>query len=232
MLRYATTLPPSPTPSKFPVEAPGDRRQSYEQIFIYLGIEKFEGQPVDTTGMKLRLVGVLLLIPLLDVMVLVLLATTLLSPLLVVALVVLTALVGLLLVRAEGRRTLARLQRKVARGEVPTDELLDGAMLLVAGAFFLTPGIVTDLVGLVLVLPPTRYPFRVAVKKYVVTPYVDARTEGFATGEVYTGGFPGPESSAASGDSPVDVDEDDYRFEDADEDGPTGDDTDGRGDHP
>lgn len=166
--------------------------------------------------MDLRLVGVLLLIPLLDVMVLVLLATSLLSPLLVVALVVLTAFIGLLLVRAEGRRTLARLQRKVARGEAPTDELLDGAMLLVAGAFFLTPGIVTDFLGLVLVLPPTRYPLRVAAKKYVVTPYVDARAEGFATGQVYTGGFPGPESRTPSGDGPVDVDEDDYRFEDAD----------------
>lgn len=168
--------------------------------------------------MDLRLIGVLLLIPLLDVMVLVLLATSLLSPVLVVALVVLTAFIGLLLVRAEGRRTLARLQRKMARGEAPTDELLDGAMLLVAGAFFLTPGLVTDFLGLVLVLPPTRYPLRVAVKKWVVTPYVDARTEGFATGQVYTGGFPGPESSTAGGDGTVDVDEDDYRFEDADED--------------
>jgi UPF0716 protein FxsA len=145
--------------------------------------------------MDLRVIGVLLLVPLLDVMLLVILATPLgpvtIGPVATVALVVLTALVGLLLVRAEGRHTLARLQRKLADGEAPTDELLDGALLLVAGVLMLTPGIVTDIVGFVFVLPPTRYPIRVALKKYVVTPYVDAKTGGFATGDVYLGGFPG-----------------------------------------
>lgn len=144
--------------------------------------------------MDLRVIGVLLLVPLLDVMLLVILATPLgpvtIGPVATVALVVLTALVGLLLVRAEGRHTLARLQRRLADGEAPTDELLDGALLLVAGVLMLTPGIVTDLVGFVFVLPPTRYPIRVALKKYVVTPYVDAKTGGFATGNVYLGGFP------------------------------------------
>ena len=147
--------------------------------------------------MDLRVIGVLLLVPLLDVMLLVILATPLgpvtIGPVATVALVVLTALVGLLLVRAEGRHTLARLQRKLADGEAPTDELLDGALLLVAGVLMLTPGIVTDIVGFVFVLPPTRYPIRVALKKYVVTPYVDAKTGGFATGDVYLGGFPGGE---------------------------------------
>lgn len=167
--------------------------------------------------MDLRLVVVLLLIPLLDVMVLVLLATSVLSPLLVVAIVVLTAFLGLLLVRAEGRRTLAKLQRKVGQGEVPTDELLDGALLLVAGAFFLTPGLVTDFLGLMLALPPTRYPVRMAVRKYVVTPYVDARTEGFATGNVYVGGFPEPGEGASSSEGPVEVNENDYRFEESED---------------
>ena len=93
--------------------------------------------------MDLRLVGVLLLIPLLDVMLLVILATQL-GAVATVALVVLTALVGLLLVRAEGRHTLRKLESKVGAGEIPTDELLDGGLLLVAGALLLTPGLVTD----------------------------------------------------------------------------------------
>jgi len=155
--------------------------------------------------MDLRLIGVLLLVPLLDVMVLVVLATQF-DPVLIVAVVVLTALVGMLFVRAEGRRTIRKLQRKVARGEVPADELLDGGLLLVAGAFLLTPGLVTDLVGFLLVVPVTRYPIRVAVRRYIVDPYVDAKASGFVSGDVYVGGFP----DGGEGDEPYDLDDDAY----------------------
>jgi len=138
----------------------------------------------------LRIIGVLLLIPLLDMLLLVVLSG-MLGWQLIVLLVVLTALVGMFLVRAEGRHTLAKIQRKTAQGEAPTDELLDGALLLVAGAFLLTPGLVTDGVGFLLVLPFTRYPIRLAVKKWVVVPYADAKARGFVTGNVYVDGFPG-----------------------------------------
>ena len=137
----------------------------------------------------LRLLGVLLLIPLLDALLLLVL-TGYLGWQLVIALVVLTALVGMLLVRAEGRHTLRKIQRKLAQGEPPTDELVDGGLLIVSGAFLLTPGLVTDAVGFLLVVPFTRYPVRWAVKRWVVVPYVDAKTGGFATGNVYVGGFP------------------------------------------
>ena len=166
----------------------------------------------------LRVIGVLLLIPLLDAMLLVTLATSLgpvdLGAVATVALVVLTALVGLLLVRAEGRHTLRKLQSNVAEGEVPTDQLLDGALLLVAAVLLLTPGLVTDLLGIVLVLPPTRYPIRVALKKYVVVPYADAKAGGMISGGVYTGGFPGGGVGTGGGERrEVNLDEDDYRFE-------------------
>jgi len=138
----------------------------------------------------LRIIGVLLLIPILDILLLVVLMGVI-GWEVVVLLVVLSALVGLLLARAEGRHTLRKIQQKLAKGEPPTDELLDAALLLIAGGFLLTPGIVTDAVGLLLVVPPTRYPIRLAVKRWVVVPYVDAKTRGFATGNVYVGGFPG-----------------------------------------
>jgi UPF0716 protein FxsA len=137
----------------------------------------------------LRIIGLLLLIPLLDALLLVV-VTGILGWQLVVLLVVLTALVGTLLVRAEGRHTLAKIQRKLARGEAPTDELIDGGLLIVAGAFLLTPGLVTDAIGFLLVVPLTRYPIRLALKKWVITPYADEKTGGFATGSVYVGGFP------------------------------------------
>ena len=138
----------------------------------------------------LRLIAVLLLIPLLD-MLLLLGVASIIGGLETVLIVVLTGLIGMLLVRAEGRHTIRKIQRKLAQGEPPTDELIDGALLIAAGAFLLTPGIVTDVLGFLLVVPFTRYPIRLAIKKWVVTPYVDAKTGGFATGKVYTGGFPG-----------------------------------------
>lgn len=136
-----------------------------------------------------RAIGVLLLVPLVDMVVLVLVADRL-GWEATVALVVLTALLGLLFVRAEGRRTVRKLQRSVARGDPPQDQLLDGALLVAAGAFLLTPGLVTDAVGLVLVVPPTRALVRRLLKRYVVVPYIDRRTGGLASGSVYVGGFP------------------------------------------
>jgi UPF0716 protein FxsA len=190
--------------------------------------------------MDLRVIGVLLLVPLLDVMLLVVLATRI-GPVPTVAIVVLTAFIGLLLARAEGRHTMGKIQQKLARGEPPTDELLDGGLLLVAGALMLTPGLVTDLIGLILVLPPTRYPIRFATKKYVLMPYAEARTGGFATGSVYVGGFPnrGDDAAGAGGspgaadpgpgagpagsdDDTVEMGEDAYRFTDVEGDAGSG----------
>jgi UPF0716 protein FxsA len=178
----------------------------------------------------LRVIAVLLLIPLFDVVLLVAVASQI-GAVPTVLIVVLSALVGLLLVRAEGRHTLRKLQQKTAQGEIPTDEVVDGGLLLVAGVLLLTPGLVTDLIGFLLVIPFTRYPVRWLTKKYVVTPYVDAKTSGFATGGVYTGGFPGgdggPQGGSPQGGGPqqgqsgdtYDVDDDSYDidFEDEDE---------------
>ena len=137
------------------------------------------------------LLALLLLIPLVDAFVLVaIVGSGWLTPLQTVAVVVLTGLIGMILVRAEGRNTLIRFQQKAAAGSAPTDELLDGGLLIAAGAFLLTPGLVTDLIGFLLVLPPTRYPIRIALKRWVVVPYIDNKTDGFATGNVWTFGFP------------------------------------------
>lgn len=139
----------------------------------------------------------LLLVPLADAVFLVFVAGEL-GWEVTVALVVLTALLGTLFVRAEGRATLARIQQSLAKGEPPTDELVDGGLLIAAGAFLLTPGLVTDALGFLIVFPVTRVGFRWAVKRYV-RPKLDAKTGGFATGNVYTFGFPGDDDGASGG---------------------------------
>lgn len=149
--------------------------------------------------MRLRYaIALLLLIPLADALFLVVVADYL-GWQLTVALVVLTAILGMLLVRAEGRHTLRRIQRKLAQGVAPTDELLDGALLIASGAFLLTPGLVTDTIGFLFALPFTRVPIRAVLKRFVVVPYLDKRTGGFATGNVWVGGFPNGEGDFGEG---------------------------------
>ncbi len=153
------------------------------------------------------LLALLLLIPLVDSFVLVaIVGWGLLTWLQTIALVVLTGLIGMILVRAEGRNTLRRFQRKLASGSPPTNELLDGGLLIASGAFLLTPGLVTDLIGFLLVVPITRYPIRAALKRWVVVPYLDKQTGGLASGKVWTFGFPDPEkaSGGTAGSDPFD----------------------------
>lgn len=73
-----------------------------------------------------------------------------------VLLVLSTAVLGTLLVRHQGLSTLLRVRQAMARGEVPALEMLDGALLLVGGLLLLIPGFLTDLMGLVCLLPWVR----------------------------------------------------------------------------
>jgi UPF0716 protein FxsA len=67
-----------------------------------------------------------------------------------------TGVVGAALARSQGLRAVRRIQGEMAAGRVPGAALLDGAAILVGGAFLLTPGILTDIAGFLLLLPPTR----------------------------------------------------------------------------
>ncbi len=78
-----------------------------------------------------------------------------------VALVVVTAFVGSWLVSRQGRATWIRLRDDIAQGVVPTVPIVNGAMILVAGALLLTPGFLTDGIGLALLVPSVRDAIRV-----------------------------------------------------------------------
>jgi UPF0716 protein FxsA len=162
-----------------------------------------------------RLLAVLLLIPLVDAIFLIVVADWLSWPV-TVLLVVLTALLGTLFVRAEGRHTIRRFQGALTEGRLPADELLDGGFLIAAGALLLTPGLVTDAIGFLFVLPPSRYVFRGALKRWVITPYLEKKTGGFASGGVYTIGFPDPNEgdSGGGGGGTVDLGSDSYDVDD------------------
>ena len=73
-----------------------------------------------------------------------------------VACVVITALLGVTLLRAQGFQTMAKFQQQVAMGELPAETMLEGVALLIGGALLLTPGFLTDTLGLLCLLPFTR----------------------------------------------------------------------------
>ncbi len=70
--------------------------------------------------------------------------------------VLVTAIVGSYLVTRQGRQTWIRIRREISAGRSPTTHLAHGAMILVAGTLLLTPGFLTDAVGLLLMVPQFR----------------------------------------------------------------------------
>ena len=117
-----------------------------------------------------------------------------------VGLVVLTGVSGAWLARAEGMRVLFQFQTELASGRLPGQALLDGIAVLIGGAFLLTPGVVTDIVGFSLLLPLTRRwiqrRVRASLERQIETGQVRVVTMGgwggggFPAGGFGTGGFP------------------------------------------
>ena len=75
----------------------------------------------------------------------------------------LVSIAGAWLVKREGLGVLRRVQMRVNNGEVPGREITDGLLILLAGALLLTPGFITDAIGVLLLLPPVRAGMRIIV---------------------------------------------------------------------
>ena len=100
-------------------------------------------------------------------------------------LLVATSLLGAWLIRREGGRAWRALQQAVRDGRMPAREIADGVVVLVGGSLLLLPGFVTDLLGLVLVLPFTR-PVARSLLAAVISRRLLAQTERFG-GPAVTG---------------------------------------------
>jgi len=73
-----------------------------------------------------------------------------------ILLLVADSLLGSWLLRSQGRAVWRRFNEILAQGRVPHREVVDGVLVIFGGAFLITPGFLTDIVGLLLLLPPTR----------------------------------------------------------------------------
>ncbi|MGQ0823814.1 MAG: FxsA family protein [Actinomycetota bacterium] len=78
---------------------------------------------------------------------------------------IIMSVIGAWLARHEGAWVLKRMRDQLDAGRMPTNELIDGALILAGGLLLLTPGFVSDAVGILLLFPPTRVPFRALLKR-------------------------------------------------------------------
>jgi UPF0716 protein FxsA len=81
-----------------------------------------------------------------------------------IALLILDSVLGSMLMRSQGRTAWRRFNGAITEGRAPTREVLDGVLIIFGGALLLTPGFITDIFGLLFLIPPTR----VLVRRLIV----------------------------------------------------------------
>ncbi len=79
--------------------------------------------------------------------------------------VIVTGLLGAYLAKLQGIKTMMRVRESMNRGELPAEEMLDALLIFVAGIVLLTPGFITDLAGLAILIPNTRSLFKQWLRK-------------------------------------------------------------------
>ena len=116
--------------------------------------------------MFFKLFLIFAVIPLIELGILIKIGTVI-GALNTITLVILTAAIGAYMVRMEGIGVMSRIQQNMQAGKLPAEELINGAMVLVAGALLLTPGVFTDLIGFLMVIPVSRNVIKKLIKQYI-----------------------------------------------------------------
>ncbi len=103
-----------------------------------------------------------------------------------IALLIADAVIGSMLARSQGRAAWRRFNEAIAGGRPPARETLDGALVLFGGALLLAPGFLTDLLGIALLLPPTRALVRaVLVRRFAARMVASVATPRRFPGQPY-----------------------------------------------
>ena len=94
-----------------------------------------------------------------------------------VTLVILTGFLGAFLARMQGLQTLSRIQESLREGRMPSGELLDALLIVIAGLVLLTPGFLTDSAGFLLLIPATRNSIKYWLRRQIELRYMSNRPE-------------------------------------------------------
>jgi UPF0716 protein FxsA len=122
----------------------------------------------------LLLVGLFIVVPLVELYVIIQVGQEI-GALPTIAILVADSVLGSILLRSQGRAAWRRFNEAMSAGRVPAREVLDGALVIFGGALLLTPGFITDVVGLVLLVPPTRALVRRVLVRVFARRFVVAR---------------------------------------------------------
>lgn len=114
--------------------------------------------------MGLFLFVIFIIVPIIELYVIVQVAGLIGVPETIVLLIA-EAFLGSWLVKRQGMAAWSRFRSRLGQGRVPTDEISDGMMIMFGGALLLTPGFVTDILGFILLFPPTRSVVKKAARK-------------------------------------------------------------------
>ena len=146
--------------------------------------------------MKWALIAVFVVVPLVEIWT-ILQVGRVIGPWWTIALLVLDSIIGSWIIRREGGRAWAGLREAINAGRMPARELADAALILVGGTLMLTPGFVSDVLGVLLILPLTR-----PIARGMLTRIVTTRLLGSMGGPL-GGPFGGPSGpgSAPRGDA-------------------------------
>ena len=111
-----------------------------------------------------------------------------------IALLILDSILGAALMRSQGRAAWRRFNQAIAEGRVPGREVIDGVLVIFGGALLLTPGFLSDFLGLFLLLPPTRAIVRAVLVRRFGARLAASAAQGAQTRIFSFGGQPRPGS--------------------------------------
>ena len=130
-----------------------------------------------------RLLLLFVFLPMIELYLLIMLGARI-GPMPTIGLIVLTGVIGATLARQQGLSTLAKIQNELKQGSAPTQELVEGAMIVVGGIVLLTPGILTDIFGFAMMVPRFRRYLAKQFKVRIPRGFYSSTT-GLRTGSKY-----------------------------------------------
>ncbi|HVI02875.1 MAG TPA: FxsA family protein [Enhygromyxa sp.] len=113
------------------------------------------------------------------------------------ALVFVTGALGASLARREGRRAIASYQAALAKGQLPEEGIVSGLLILVGGVLLIAPGVLTDVTGLALMIPPVRRAVAKRINARLQKRIADGSVQVMHLGAGGLGGFSGFDSRGA-----------------------------------
>jgi UPF0716 protein FxsA len=113
----------------------------------------------------LALIAIFVIVPLAELYVIFKVVGPALGAPLTIALLAADSLAGAWLMKSQGRAVWRRFNENLSAGRIPTREIVDGVLVIFGGAFLITPGFITDVLGFLLLIPPTRSLFRRSLQR-------------------------------------------------------------------